>query len=84
MKIPLFESVFFILTVIILTLIAISVWGVLAWKLGEELFGMFILTFPLMGYASIFDPSFFRGAVIEMTLKRKSLLAIKKVLLIFK
>jgi O-antigen/teichoic acid export membrane protein len=74
------NSIWNILAVIIPTIIAIPVLGVLARKLGIELFGVFTLVFALMGYASIFDAGFSRAVVREIALERKSPLVIKNVL----
>ncbi|WP_336219202.1 flippase [Citrobacter amalonaticus] len=52
------------------TIIAIPCLGVLARALGPELFGLFTLTFAIVGYASIFDGGITRAVIREISILR--------------
>ncbi|QGU11518.1 oligosaccharide flippase family protein [Leclercia sp. J807] len=62
------------------TLIAIPCLGILARTLGPESFGLFTLSFAIVGYASIFDGGITRAVIREVSMLRDNLNEQQKVI----
>jgi len=54
------------------TLIAIPAFGIIARKIGVELFGLYTLSMIVIGYASIFDAGLTRAVVREIALLKEN------------
>lgn len=74
------DSAWNIIAIVIPTLVALPVLGILARMLGVELFGIFTLIFAILGYASVFDMGLSRALVRSISINRNSNVDIKEYL----
>ncbi|MGE6233942.1 flippase [Aeromonas media] len=74
------DSAWNINAIVIPTLVALPVLGILARTLDVELFGIFTLIFAILGYASVFDMGLSRALVRSISINRNSKVDIKEYL----
>lgn len=74
------DSAWNITAIVIPTLVALPVLGMLARMLNVELFGIFTLIFAILGYASVFDMGLSRALVRSISINRNSNVDIKEYL----
>ncbi|MFQ2807165.1 flippase [Aeromonas caviae] len=74
------DSAWNITAIVIPTLVALPVLGMLARMLSVELFGIFTLIFAILGYASVFDMGLSRALVRSISINRNSNVDIKEYL----
>lgn len=74
------DSAWNIAAIVIPTLVALPVLGMLARMLDVELFGIFTLIFAILGYASVFDMGLSRALVRSISINRNSNVDIKEYL----
>ncbi|WP_283628136.1 flippase [Shewanella baltica] len=66
------DSTWNIAAIVIPTLVALPVLGLLARMLDVELFGIFTLIFAMLGYASVFDMGLSRALIRSISINRDS------------
>ncbi|ELI9684351.1 flippase [Vibrio vulnificus] len=74
------DSAWNIAAIVIPTLVALPVLGMLARMLDVEPFGIFTLIFAILGYASVFDMGLSRALVRSISINRNSSVDIKEYL----